>query len=328
MRRESRDTHPAQAPSPEKPPCATGSRCAASDAGVGRIEERERERERWEGRYVKMNRKRLKGGAGAGEARVSCGVLYSVLLTLTRCMAPFTPLFSELLYRNLAAALPADEREASVHFLPFPEADRAAMDERMEAKVARMQALVEKGRTARDKRGVSLRTPLRGATVMSPSAEVVADLEELRDYVLEELNLRSLTVTSEEGDRVVRAAVPDNSVLGKRLGKELRAVTAAIKELSDEELRRYERDGALVVCGHTLSGEDLKISRSLREGGGDVQAESYEDVLAVFDMGLDESLREEGLVREVVSRVQRLRKQAGLSVQVVCDFDGLVYLME
>jgi isoleucyl-tRNA synthetase len=265
--------------------------------------------------YVKMNRKRLKGGSGAEEARVACGVLFEVLLTLTRCMAPFTPLFSELLYTNLRLALPEAERQGSVHYLPFPTANQAAIDQRMEDKVARMQTLIEKGRTARDKRGVSLRTPLRGATVISPNQDVVQDLEELRGYVLEELNLRSLTVTSEEGDRVVRAAVPDNALLGKRLGKELRAVSAAIKELSDEQLRTYEREGSLEVCGHVLSGEDLKISRSLRGGDGDVQAESYEDVLAVFDMGLDDSLREEGLVREVVSRVQRMRKQAGLSVQ-------------
>ena len=111
-----------------------------------------------------------------------------------------------------------------------------------------MQALIEKGRNARDKRGVSLRTPLRAATVISPNAEVVADLEELRAYVLEELNLRSLTVTAEEGGRLVRAAVPDNAVLGKRLGKELRAVTAAIKELSDEQVTNVVTN--VVTCSH------------------------------------------------------------------------------
>jgi isoleucyl-tRNA synthetase len=265
--------------------------------------------------YVKMNRKRLKGGAGPAEARASCGVLLDVLLTLTRCMAPFTPLFSELLYQNLRLVLPESEQQPSVHFLPFPQPRAEAADERLEAKVLRMQVLIEKGRNARDKRGVSLRTPLRGATVISRNKELVQDIEDLKPYVLEELNLRSLTVTAEERGRVVRTAFPDNAVLGKRLGKELRAVAAAIKELSDEDLARYEVEGRVEVCGHVLAGEDLRISRGLREGGVDEHAESYEDVLAVFDMGLDAGLREEGLVREVVARVQRMRKQAGLSVE-------------
>eukprot|EP00292_Cryptomonas_paramecium_P004655 CAMPEP_0113728112 /NCGR_PEP_ID=MMETSP0038_2-20120614/41662_1 /TAXON_ID=2898 /ORGANISM="Cryptomonas paramecium" /LENGTH=809 /DNA_ID=CAMNT_0000659505 /DNA_START=36 /DNA_END=2462 /DNA_ORIENTATION=+ /assembly_acc=CAM_ASM_000170 len=86
--------------------------------------------------YVKMNRRRLKGGAGAEEAQASCGTLLEVLLTLTRCMAPFTPLFAELIYQNLQRALPEADRQASVHWLRFPEVDTEALDKRLEAKVA------------------------------------------------------------------------------------------------------------------------------------------------------------------------------------------------
>ena len=85
--------------------------------------------------YVKMNRKRLKGGAGVADAQASIKVLFGVLMTLVRCMAPFTPLFCELLYKNLRLLVPEAERVASVHFLPFPEPDLSLIDERMELKV-------------------------------------------------------------------------------------------------------------------------------------------------------------------------------------------------
>jgi len=265
--------------------------------------------------YVKMNRKRLKGGNGIKEAETSIKVLFGVLMTLVRCMAPFTPLFCELLYKNLRLLVPKEQRMDSVHFLPFPEADLALVDERMELKVRRMQSLVQTGRTARDKRGISLRTPIRSCTVMCPNKELTDDIEELKNYVLEELNVRSLTCTQEEGDMVVRSAAPDNTILGRRLGKAFREVGLAIKELTNADLMTYERDGKLEVAGHMLSGDDLKIARAFNGDTETMQAESYEDVLALFDCGLDDALRQEGAAREIISRVQQLRKKAALSVE-------------
>jgi len=119
---------------------------------------------------------------GAAEAALSIRVLFQVLMTLVRSMAPFTPMFCELLYLNLRHMLPPAERESSVHFLPFPQANLAALDERMELKVARMQALIEKGRAARDKRGISLRTPVRAVKVICPDKVLLADLEQLQGY--------------------------------------------------------------------------------------------------------------------------------------------------
>ncbi|EKX54118.1 hypothetical protein GUITHDRAFT_132515 [Guillardia theta CCMP2712] len=262
--------------------------------------------------YVKMNRKRLKGGAGVEEATVSIRVLLQVLLTLVRSMAPFTPMFCELLYMNLRNLLPESERKDSVHYLDFPQANLEAVNERMELKVRRMQVLIEKGRIARDKRGISLRTPIRAVTVICPNTELLQDIEDLKGYVLEELNVRSLSTTTEEGDMVTRSAAPDNTILGRRLGKAFKEVSAKIKTLTNAELMEYERKGQLDVCGSVLSGDDLKITRSFNGDTETVQAESYDEVLALFDVGLDESLRQEGAAREIVSRVQQMRKKAGL----------------
>jgi len=123
-------------------------------------------------------------------------VLLQVLMTLVRSMAPFTPMFCELLYLNLRHMLPQPERADSVHFLDFPQPNLEALDERMELKVARMQTLIEKGRAARDKRGISLRTPVRSVTVICPDSELLADLEQLQGYIKDELNIRAVVTTT------------------------------------------------------------------------------------------------------------------------------------
>ena len=123
----------------------------------------------------------------------------------------------------------------------------------------RVQALIEKGRAARDKRGISLRTPVRAVQVICPDKEVLADLEQLQGYIKDELNVRSVSTTTEEGGNITRSALPDNTILGKRLGKAFAAVGKAIKSLTNQQLMEYERVGQLEVEGQLLSGDDLKV---------------------------------------------------------------------
>lgn len=279
--------------------------------------------------YVKMNRSRLKGAKGANEAQLSIRVLFQVLMTLVRSMAPFTPMFCELLYLNLRHMLPPAQRADSVHFLDFPQANLEALDERMELKVARMQALIEKGRAARDKRGISLRTPVRAVTVICPDGELLKDLDQLQGYIKDELNIRAVNTTTEEGGNLTRSAAPDNTILGKRLGKDFRPVGQAIKVLTNEQLIEYESKGQLEVAGHMLSGDDLRVTRTFTGDTENIEPMSYDQVLALFDVGLDEALRQEGTAREIVSRVQQLRKKAALSpenfveVYYTCEDAGL-----
>jgi len=265
--------------------------------------------------YIKMNRPRLKGSCGVAECRLSADILFNVLFTLTRCMSPFTPLFCDKIYQNLKLFQPEGERADSIHHLPFPTANLDAMDERMEQKVSRMQSFVEKGRNARDKRGVSLRMPIRGCTAICQDETVLSDLRDLEGYIKEELNVRELITTTEEGDSVTRSAEPDNAVLGKRLGKAMKEVATAVRALNNAQLKEFEVKGSIDVCGHTLSGTDIKMALNFSGASANVQAESYEGVLAIFDMEQDESLRREGLAREIVARVQRMRKAASLSLE-------------
>ncbi|MGB1594293.1 MAG: DUF5915 domain-containing protein, partial [Promethearchaeia archaeon] len=162
-------------------------------------------------------------------------------------------------------------------------------------------------------RGISLRTPVRAVKVICPDKELLADLEQLQGYIKDELNVRAVTTTTEEGGNLTRSAAPDNTILGKRLGKEFRAVGQAIKTLTNEQLTEYERNGQLEVAGHMLSGDDLKVTRTFTGDTENTEPMSYDQVLALFDVGLDEALRQEGTAREIVSRVQQLRKKAALS---------------
>eukprot|EP01098_Paradermamoeba_levis_P007549 TRINITY_DN3122_c0_g1_i1.p1 TRINITY_DN3122_c0_g1~~TRINITY_DN3122_c0_g1_i1.p1 ORF type:complete len:789 (-),score=193.95 TRINITY_DN3122_c0_g1_i1:891-3257(-) len=148
--------------------------------------------------YVRFNRKRLKGESGLEDRLFALNTLFEVLLTIIRMMSPFTPFFTEYVYQNLKKVLPENDRAESIHFTMFPEPRENLLNERIEEAVARMQAVIELGRAARDRRKKPLKFPLKHVTVVHEDPQFVADLQSLKDYILEELNVRELIVASDK----------------------------------------------------------------------------------------------------------------------------------
>jgi len=136
-------------------------------------------------------------------------------------------------------------------------------------------------------------------------------LETVKSYIQEELNVRTVKLTSDEGSFVRVRADPDNR-LGKRLRGDMEKVSKGVKELTHDQIRSFQQDGKIEIAGHTLTNEDLKIIREFKGDQNRYEAAWSESVLVVLDCHVDESLKSEGLAREVVNRVQRLRKKAGL----------------
>jgi isoleucyl-tRNA synthetase len=114
--------------------------------------------------------------------------------------------------------------------------------------------------------------------VICPDKEHLADIDELQGYIKDELNVRAVLTTTEEGGNLTRSAAPDNTILGKRLGKAFREVGEAIKTLSNEQLIEYESKGQLEVAGHMLSGEDLKVTRTFTGNTETTEPMSYDQV--------------------------------------------------
>ncbi|KAJ6733867.1 hypothetical protein OIU74_005623 [Salix koriyanagi] len=264
--------------------------------------------------YVRFNRKRLKGRTGEEDCRTALSTLYNVLLISCKVMAPFTPFFSEGLYQNLRRVCTGSEE--SIHYCSFPQVE-GERDERIEQSVARMMTIIDLARNIRERHNKPLKSPLREMIVVHPDVDFLDDIAgKLKEYVLEELNVRSLVPCNNTLKYASLRAEPEFSVLGKRLGKSMGVVAKEVKAMSQKDILEFEKAGEVTVASHCLKLSDIKVVREFKRPDGlsdkEVDAAGDGDVLVILDLRLDESLYEAGVAREVVNRIQKLRKKVGL----------------
>ncbi|KAL0389278.1 UNVERIFIED_CONTAM: Isoleucine--tRNA ligase, cytoplasmic [Sesamum calycinum] len=264
--------------------------------------------------YVRFNRKRLKGRTGEEDCRTALSTLYYVLLTACKSMAPFTPFFTEVLYHNLRKV--SNGSEESIHYCSFP-AVEGKRGERIEESVNRMMTIIDLARNIRERHNKPLKAPLKEMVIVHPDADFLDDIAgKLREYVLEELNVKSLVPCNDTLKYATLRAEPDFSVLGKRLGKSMGVVAKAVKGMSTEDILAFEKAGEITIASHVLKLSDIKITREFKPPSNvkaeDMDAKGDGDVLVVLDLRRDESLYEAGVAREIVNRIQKLRKKAAL----------------
>ncbi|KAG2214264.1 isoleucyl-tRNA synthetase [Mucor mucedo] len=267
--------------------------------------------------YVRFNRKRLKGENGLDEAKLAMNTLYEVLLTLCGTMAPFTPYLVENMYQNLKGFAPknpdvVDDR--SIHFLDFPTVREEYFDPEIERAVGRMQSVIELGRTVRERKNISLKTPLKELVIIHSDPQYQADVKALESYITEELNVRSVIITDNEDKYGVKyKAEADWKVLGQKLKKDAMKVKKGLPEMTSEQIKEFLVTKELIVSGIKVTDEDLNVVRYF-DVNADVlyEANSDRESLILLDVKLYPELEEEGVAREIINRVQRLRKKANL----------------
>jgi len=262
--------------------------------------------------YVRLNRRRLKGAGGQEDCRTALATLFEVVYTLTKAMAPFTPFLTEYFYQNLRKILPESEREDCVHYLMFPTPVEEAINVRIEEAIGRMQAVIQLGRQARDRKTLPLKFPLTRVTSINKNDQFQKDVDSLRSYIVEELNVKELAFSSDDA-RIVNNVKVEHQLLGKRLRKDLGKVQKAIQALTQEQIKSFQEKQSIEIEGYTITGEELRIAREFKGDASKFEAAwDSDDVLIVLDLEVDELMRQEGLAREIINRVQRLRKKAGI----------------
>ncbi|KAK8143196.1 isoleucine--tRNA ligase [Beauveria asiatica] len=268
--------------------------------------------------YIRFNRRRLKGENGLDDTQHALNALFEVLFTLCRGLAPFTPFLTDNIYCRLLPRIPKNlqaEDPRSVHFLRFPDVRSELFDSDVERRVSRMQKVIELARVSRERRSIGLKTPLKTLVVLHHDQQYLDDARSLKNYITEELNVRDLVLTSDEGKYGVQYSVTaDWPVLGKKLKKDMARVKKALPSLTSEQCQGYVRDKEILVDGIKLEEGDLVVRRGVKE---DETSKTWEtntdsDVLTLLDVHVYEGLAQEGLAREVINRVQKLRKKAGL----------------
>ncbi len=262
--------------------------------------------------YVRRSRRRFWEGEPA-----ALDTLYSVLVTLARLLAPFTPFLAEAIYQNLARSVDA-EAPISVHLTAWPERVALAAEAiDLLADMALARQVVTLGHSARQGANIKLRQPLARAIVVLPDPAQRARLSHLESLVADELNVKALIMTSEEAELVAYRLLPDNRRLGPRLGKRFpatRQALAAVDALAAVRQLRAGQPLTLAVDGETveLAPEDVLIQTTPRTG---LAVAADAGITVAVDTALDEKLLQEGLAREVIRRIQNLRKEAGFAIE-------------
>ncbi|XP_034022071.1 isoleucine--tRNA ligase, cytoplasmic [Thalassophryne amazonica] len=270
--------------------------------------------------YVRTNRRRLKGESGTEDCLWALETLFSVLFSMCRLMAPFTPFITEMMYQNLRylndPASIEEKDTSSIHYLMLPQVRENLIDKHIEMAVSQMQSVIELGRVIRDRKTLPVKYPLKEVVVIHQDPEALRDIQTLQKYILEELNVRQLTLSSDKDKYGIRLrAEPDHMVLGKRLKGAFKAITASIKELTNEQLETFQKTGSIVVDGHELHEDDLRLMYTFNQSSDSAaQYEAHSDaqVLMLLDVSPDQSMVDEGVAREVINRIQKLRKKGRL----------------
>ncbi len=252
--------------------------------------------------YVRVNRPRFWAVDCAADP-AALATLYEALLAVSRMLAPAAPFLSDWLHRSLAGT--------SVHLARFPESS-GRRDESLEASMEAVRRLASLARAAREERGLRVRQPLARMQVAVPAAARGPALEQLLELLRTEVNVKAVDVVASDTELVRLRAKPNFRSLGKRYGKRTPAVAAAAEQLSADQLRALEggETATLTLTDGPVEflSEDVVVERDV---ASDWLVSSDGPYVAALDPRLDDLLVGEGLAREVVNRVQRLRKEAG-----------------
>jgi isoleucyl-tRNA synthetase len=274
--------------------------------------------------YVRRSRRRFWVSASGPDKRAAFYTLYQALLTTARLLAPAAPFTAERLYRDLVGyAQP--EAPPSVHLTSFPQADSSQMDTALETAMALAMEAVSLGRAARAQVGLKVRQPVARLVVVTPSSQQVAALSTLSDLVADEVNAKSVHFTSETSDLQILRVKPLFPKLGPPFGKKVNEVAGLLKQLTPAEALRFKAAGVwhLHVDGHEreVSSDLVEFLSEARPGWA---LASEGGLTVAVDTNLSEALLLEGLARELVNRIQNMRKEAGFAVtdRIVLDLDG------
>lgn len=256
--------------------------------------------------YVRRSRDRFWGSTDEADTRAAFFTLHEVLVTVSRLMAPMTPFLADWLHRALMD-------DASVHLAPYPVADTVLRDERLEAGMDAVRVLARLGRAARERVKIRVRQPLGALYAVVPGG---AELdEELLELVREELNVKEVRFLQAAEDLVSLKAKPNFRALGPKFGPRTAVAAEAIRALPSDRLQAFRRGEPLTIVidgeGFELTGEEFELRE---EAQGDLVVEVDGDFVVALDPTITDALRREGLARELVNRIQRMRRDEGLEV--------------
>ena len=261
--------------------------------------------------YIRRNRRRFWEDSDPSDQQLAFGTLYSVLYVFAQISAPFIPFISEEIYQNLRRS----DDPISVHLTTFPLYNASLRDLDLEEKTALAQTVVNLGHSLRKENHIKVRQPLQAAYVACRNEATIASLQQQENLIKEELNVKEIHFSGEESQFVMHSIKPNLKILGKKVGKWLPKLREKIQTLTYEEASACTEEDpiSIAIDGNVfpITQEDLLIESIVQQG---IIAKVSEGITVALDLDLNEALIEEGIARELVNRLNAMRKALGLQI--------------
>ncbi len=278
--------------------------------------------------YVRLSRRRFWKGDYQQDKISAYQTLYTCLATVAKLSAPIAPFFMDQLYKDLDATTQKDGFE-SVHLAEFPVFDANMVNKNLERKMQLAQKISSLVLSIRQKEKIKVRQPLQKIMIPILDDEQRSDIEAVSNLVKSEVNVKEIELLDDASGILVKQIKPNFKVLGPRFGKDMKAIAAAVSKLGQEDIQKIEREGELMLQLENksviLQLTDVDISSQDIEGW---LVASSGPLTVALDVTIDETLRKEGIARELVNRIQNLRKESGFEVTDKIDIkilkDGFV----
>lgn len=254
--------------------------------------------------YVRLNRSRFWDGDLAANQ-----TLYQSLKTVALLMAPIAPFYADMLYRDLTGS------ETSVHLAAYPKADEAAIDSKLEKRMAIAQQITSMVLSLRRKKNLKVKQPLTAIMIPVLDEAQKQDIEAVADLIMSEVNVKGINYVGGDAGILVKRIKPDFKKLGPKFGKNMKAAAQALTSLEQSQIAQFEKDGKIAL---TLNGEEAVVELA------DVEVISEDipgwlvandgNITVALDITITDDLRKEGIARELVNRIQNVRKSKDFNI--------------
>jgi isoleucyl-tRNA synthetase len=273
--------------------------------------------------YVRLCRRRFWKGEYAQDKIAAYQTLYTCLLTVAKLSAPIAPFFMDKLYRDLTQATGSESFE-SVHLAEFPKMVENFVDKSLESKMMKAQTVSSLVLSLRKKEMIKVRQPLQKVMIPVLDDNQRAEIEAVSDLIKAEVNVKEIELLDDASGILVKQIKPNFKALGPRFGKDMGLISKEIQGFNQEQIAELERKGELVIDlsgkSITLSLEDVEISSQDIEGW---LVANSNGITVALDITISDELRKEGIARELINRIQNIRKDSGFEVT-----DKIVVKME
>lgn len=262
--------------------------------------------------FVRLSKKRFWGGEMTTDKLSAYQTLYTCLETVARLMAPIAPYYADRLYRDLHEGV-GEESVASVHLAKFPTCNVSIIDSEQEERMALAQQITSMIHSLRKKEGISVKQPLRRIAIPALNAEQRERIEAMRHLILDEVNVKEIEFVDGAG-MLVKKVKCNFRTMGKKFGKQMKAVAAAVVAMTQEQIAELESGSVrLKVEGNDtlIELEDVEIYSEDIPGWSVTNSGT---LTVALDLTITEELRLEGMAREIIRSIQQMRKDSGFEI--------------